>query len=196
MVIGTGLGAALLAGCSSGGTNQGTGTSTSTTAVRHTTGTSGTRPSSTSTSPSTSAPSSSTSAPASSTTSATTVQNLAVTDTLRSQLLAAAAAANRLTPADYTGLAPGLTYYAYDPTTGTYWAGAALVPSPSSQNGQVSVQDDGSYLLFSSSGSSGPWTVHPVGATGGTGGAACPAIPATVVAVWNWTPGTCKAPGA
>jgi cytoskeletal protein RodZ len=196
MVIGSCLGAALLAGCSSGG-NQGTGTSTSTTRP-HTTGTSGAAASSTSSSSSTSSTtvaSSSTSTPGSSTTSSTAVQNLTVTDTLRSQLLAAGAAAVHLSPSDYTGLVPGLTYYAYDPSTGTYWAGAALLPSPSSQEAQVTSQDDGSYLLFTQTGG-GPWNVLDVGATGGTGGAPCPAVPAAVVAIWNWTPGTCKPQGA
>jgi hypothetical protein len=107
----------------------------------------------------------------------------------------AAAAANRLPASAYTGLAPGSAYYAYDPATATYWAGAALVPSPSSQEAQVSVQDDGGYLLFNST-AGGAWTVSDVGMTGGEEGAPCPPVPAAIVAVWNWTPGTCRPPGS
>jgi len=105
-----------------------------------------------------------------------------------------AAAMNNVPVSGYTGLAPGQTYYAYDPATATYWAGAALVPSAASTPAQVSVQDDGSYILFSRS-ANGAWTGHPVGATGEPG-TSCPvAIPATVVALWGWPAGSCKPPG-
>jgi hypothetical protein len=49
---------------------------------------------------------------------------------------------------DYTGLAPGTTYYAFDPVTNTYYAAAGLVPSPHSLKAQVGAQDDGGYNLF------------------------------------------------
>ena len=96
-------------------------------------------------------------------------QNLTVTDQLRSELVAAFAAAHTLTASDYTGLQPGTTYYAYDPSTMTYWAGASVVPSSSSVNAQVSTQDDGSYAIFSQIGAGGTWKVSDVGATGEQG---------------------------
>jgi hypothetical protein len=37
-----------------------------------------------------------------------------------------------------------MTYYANDPDTMTYWAGAHLMPRPTSERAQVSVQDAGS----------------------------------------------------
>ncbi len=175
-----------LAACSSGPARPSSATTTG--VPRSTT--------STTTASTTSAPSTTTTTtgPGASTTTAATAQNLAVTAGLRTQLLAVAAAMNNVPVSGYTGLAPGETYYAYDPTTATYWAGAALVPSSSSTPAQVSVQDDGSYILFSRSGT-GPWTAQSVGATG-EGGTTCPvAIPPSVVALWGWPAGTCKPPG-
>src|SRR3984893_5070661 len=52
--------------------------------------------------------------------------NVAVTDAIRAQLVAAAAGLNSIPVAEYTGLTPGLTYYALDTQTNTYWAGAKL----------------------------------------------------------------------
>jgi len=121
-------------------------------------------------------------------------QNLVVTSALRTQLVQAGAASNNVPAADYIGLAPGSTYYAYDPATGTYWAGARLVPTSSSIKAQVSVQDDGGYLLFTKP-SGGTWKVYPVGMTG-VGGAACPVtVPAAVLTLWGWKSGSCR-PGA
>jgi len=71
-----------------------------------------------------------------------------VTAEIKSQLLQAGAALNSLPASAFTGLMSGLTYYAYDSATATYWAGAKLVPSSSSLRAQVSVQDNGSYVLF------------------------------------------------
>jgi hypothetical protein len=129
----------------------------------------------------------------SSTNTAPITTNLPVSDGLRSQLVQAGASLNGLPASAYTDLVPGTTYYAFDPDTSSYWAGAALVPSPSSIQAQVSVQDDGSYVLFSRS-SGGTWTAEPVGLTG-TAGTKCPVtVPAPVLAVWNWAPGTCRPP--
>jgi len=124
-------------------------------------------------------------------TTSTAVQNLHVTQALRAELLQAGAASHNLPASDYTGLAPGRTYYAYDPATSTYWAGAALVPSTSSTPAQVSVQDDGAYLLFTRP-PGGSWTVYSVGMTL-IPGAKCPvAVPPAVLSVWGWAPGTCR----
>jgi|SRR5271166_517125 len=128
------------------------------------------------------------------TTAPATAQNLTVTSSLRAQLLAVAAAMNNVPVSGYTGLAPTETYYAYDPATSTYWAGAALVPSSSSTPAQVSVQDDGSYVVFSRS-AAGAWAGHPVGATGEPGSTCPVAIPPAVVALWGWPAGTCKPQG-
>jgi hypothetical protein len=92
------------------------------------------------------------------------------------------------------GLTPGLTYYALDPATSTYWAGAQLKPSSSSLRAQVSVQDDGAYDVFHRS-ASGSWIATPVGASGPDATCAT-AVPASVLAVWGWAPGTCRAPSA
>ena len=45
--------------------------------------------------------------------------NLRVTDEVRTQLLQAGASLKGLPASDFTGLAPGKTYYAYDPDTAT-----------------------------------------------------------------------------
>ncbi len=173
-------GGALLAACSGSGSGS---VGTTTTAA------------STSTAPTTT-----TSAAGSSSTSATTTtaqgtgtQNLVVTDTLRTQLVQAGAALNSLAPSDYTGLVAGTTYYAYDAATATYWAAAGLVPSEASQQAQVSVQDDGAYLLFQRT-ATGSWKAQSDG-LGGVGGTPCPSdLPGAVVAVWGWAPGTCRPP--
>ena len=125
--------------------------------------------------------------------------NVAVTDQVRSQLLAAGAATNGIPVAQYSGLAPGLTYEALDRSTGTYWAGARLVPAPSSDpsnptRAQVASQDDGSYYIFRG-GPGGTWTAYAAGASGPQ--TPCPVtVPATVVAVWGWPAGSCRPPGA
>lgn len=115
-----------------------------------------------------------------------------MTNQVRSELVAAGAALNSLPPSDYTGLAPGETYYAYDASTGTYWAGAALIPSPSSTPAQVSAQDDGAYLLFDRP-ADGPWKAFAVGLAGTPDGSTCPiAVPAGILQLWNWPPGSCR----
>ena len=115
-----------------------------------------------------------------------------MTDDVRSQLLRAGAAEHNLPATDYTGLALGLTYYAFDPATGTYWAGARLVPSPSSLQAQVSAQDDGAYDIFMKP-ANGTWKAEE-GGLGGIGGTPCVVIPPSVLAVWHWAPGTCRPP--
>jgi hypothetical protein len=57
----------------------------------------------------------------------------------------------------------------------------------------VSVQDDGSYLVFERP-ASGSWSVHDVGEAG-VGGSKCPiAVPATILTVWAWKAGACRPP--
>lgn len=118
--------------------------------------------------------------------------NLAVTDALRAELVAAASQGAKA--GFYTGLVPGTTYYAYDGATGTYWVGAGLVPSPTSLAAQVSTQDDGSYLIFAR-GSSPPWQIFTVGLSGVARERCSVPIPADVLQVWGWAAGTCRPPG-
>src|ERR1035437_1957546 len=92
-------------------------------------------------------------------------QSLVVTSEIKSQLLQAGAALNSLPASAFDGLMSGLTYYAYDPATATYWAGAKLVPSSSSLGAQVSVQDNGSYVLFHRPAGKA-WTAQDVGLAG------------------------------
>ncbi len=138
------------------------------------------------------APTSPTTTSATTTTAVPATSNLVVTDDIRSELVAAGAALNSLPPSAYTGLRPGETYYAYDSTTGTYWAGAGLVPSSSSTPAQVSVQDDGAYLLFDRP-QNGSWKAIDVGLAGTPDGTACPVtVPAAILRLWNWAPGSCR----
>jgi hypothetical protein len=115
--------------------------------------------------------------------------NLPVTDAVRAQLLNAGAALKGLPASDFTGLAPGSTYYAYDPNTGTYWAGAHLAPSPTSYEAQVSDQDSGTYTLFQQP-KGGSWTAFR---DGGSGNSGCPApLPAEILGLWHWNPDICR----
>ncbi len=123
-------------------------------------------------------------------TTASGVQNLVVTNAIRSQLLAAGAALHQLPVSDYTGLVKGETYYALDPATRDHWAGAALVAAKSSQKAQIGNQDDGAYLVFRRTGS-GPWKAWDAGIPGNSNFRCAVTPPAGVLGVWNWAPGTC-----
>jgi len=114
-----------------------------------------------------------------------------VTAEIRSQLLQAGAALNHLPASVFTGLVSGLTYYAYDPATATYWAGAGLVPSSSSLPAQVSVTDGGSYVLFRRPAGKA-WTAMDVGLAGVTGTTCTVSVPAPVLTAWNWPARSCR----
>lgn len=122
--------------------------------------------------------------------SAGPVRNLVATDRFRRRLLAAGAALNDLPATDYTGLSRGLTYYAYDPATHTYWAGAALDAKPTATRALIAGQDAGSYLLFWRR-QGDPWRA---GTDGGPIGTAC-ALPPAVGRVWGWGTHGCRPPG-
>ena len=128
--------------------------------------------------------------------SASGTRNLPVTSAVRAELLKAGAAAHMLPATDFTGLAKGLTYYAYDPADGLYWAGARLVPSPSSQRAQVSVQDDGAYDVYTKT-PGGAWTAYHDG-LGTVPGTVCAiVVPMAVRTVWAWSLSTpCGGPPA
>jgi hypothetical protein len=136
--------------------------------------------------------------PSTKTTNAAPAVNMPITDQIRSQLVAAGAALNNIPVAQYSGLAPGLTYYAFDTSSHTYWAGARLVPAPSSDpsnptRAQVASQDDGSYYVFTQP-QGGSWTAHAAGNVGPS--TPCPvAVPASVLAVWGWPSGSCRPAG-
>lgn len=119
------------------------------------------------------------------------VRGLAVTATVRAQLLRAAARSKGGLPAaDFKGLEPGQTYYALDQGTGTYWAGAALVPGDDSRAAEASVQDNGSYDVFERA-PGGSWHAFEVGLAG-VGGTACPVrLPPAVLEAWGWPDGSC-----
>jgi hypothetical protein len=126
--------------------------------------------------------------------SATGAQNLVLTDAIRAQLVAAAAKLNSLPASAYVGLVHGESYYGFDPTTNTYWAGGALDPSPSSQQAQVSVQDDGGYYIFQEP-AGGSWTASSEGMAGIAGAVCSVHIPPALVALWHWSAGACHPTG-
>ncbi len=163
MVAGLITGTLALAGCSSSPSSPGSATNQNTTV------------------PSTSS--------ATATTVPKVVTNLLVTSALRTQLIALAGASDNL-PVDDVVMEPGLTYYAYDPTTSTYWAGAAFEPTSNAPN-QAAFQDAGAYFLFRRTATTS-WKAL----TAGLAGSPCPDIPAAVVAIWNWTAGTCSPPAS
>jgi hypothetical protein len=121
-------------------------------------------------------------------------ENLALTDPVRAQLLAAAAKLNGLPASAYLGLVQGESYYGFDPATSTYWAGGALDPSPSSQRAQVSVQDDGGYYIFEEP-AGGSWTASSEGMAGIEGATCSVHIPPALVALWRWPAGACHPVG-
>ena len=114
--------------------------------------------------------------------------NLTVTDTVRTQLIEAGAAHKGLPVSDFVGLRPGLTYYAYDPDTATYWAGARMAPSPI-RGLVIADQDAGTYTLFQQH-QGGPWKAYSDGVARDPG---CPApLPPTIVAMWGWDAKWCR----
>jgi hypothetical protein len=132
---------------------------------------------------------SSSSPPATSSTTTTvsqTTKDLPITTAVVNALLAAGAASHTLPVSDYTGLTKGLTYYAYDPTDGLYWAGAQLVPSTKSMAAEVGAQDDGAYDLFTMP-AGGTWKAFNDGLGTATGTNCAIVTPASVRLVWGWS---------
>jgi hypothetical protein len=117
------------------------------------------------------------------------VQNLVATPAVKAALLAAGAKMHHLPASDYTGLVKGKTYYAYDPSTKTHWAGASLIAKPGDMQAEVGNQDDGAYLVFKQP-AGGAWTAYPAGVTGAD--AKCMVTPpAPVDAIWGWAAASC-----
>lgn len=118
------------------------------------------------------------------------VRNLPVTAAVRRQLVAAFAKKNHLPTRDYTGLAPGLTYYGYDRGAKTYWAAGRPEPRKGSLRAQVSLQDEGGYSLFWRPAGEG-WQIEMVGETGPYQ-RGCSWMPPSLDAAWGWQPGGCR----
>jgi hypothetical protein len=87
---------------------------------------------------------------------------------VRGELTAAYAAYMHFNPANIAGTAPRSVYYAYDATTGTYWAMASFQPTKAALRSKpgspafnmlVNMQDGGSTGLFTRA-SGGPWLVQ------------------------------------
>jgi len=113
-------------------------------------------------------------------------KNLIVTPAVRASLLNAGAAYHQLPVKDYLGLTKGMTYYAFDVTTKTYYAAAGLDPSPTSLRAQVGAQDDGGYNLFVRAQGATTWKIYDDG-LGASEDAKCPiTIPPAVRKVWDW----------
>jgi hypothetical protein len=170
--------AAALAGCSSSSSSGGSAAPAPTVTV-------------TQTEVATSAP---TPTPTPSATPTTGAADLFLTPAIRAALIHAQAQVEKLPDSAYTGLAKGTAYYAFDRDTGTYWAAGSLIPSKHSMRAQVSVQDEGGYLLFEMKAGSA-WTVYNVGLEGEPDATACPVRPPIdVLAVWHWKPNSCNPP--
>lgn len=123
----------------------------------------------------------------------TRAKNLVVTPAVRRSLFVALAAFHQLPTKDYVRLAPGMTFYALDVTSKTYYAASGIVPSPKSLQAQVGAQDDGGYQLLTRAQGAKTWTIYDDG-FGGANGSKCPiVIPAAVLAVWAW-PRKCSPP--
>jgi hypothetical protein len=114
-------------------------------------------------------------------------RNLVANAAVKSALTAAYVAHSGL-PADQVGgTAPGSVYYAYVPSTGTYWAIANFVPSSTaSMQTKVSMQDDGCCGVFTQSSAAASWTF-----VSGYLGLPCPGeVPVDVMSVWNLQTGS------
>jgi hypothetical protein len=123
--------------------------------------------------------------------------NLTVPDDVRAQLVQAGAVLTGRPAAEFTGLQPGETYYAYDPNSDTYWAAAAL-SGPKTFDAGVMLQDANSYMMFRKSGQVGAWVPFRVGY--GPGALMPPdgdcQLPPAIHDLWQWPTGKCYPPSA
>lgn len=122
--------------------------------------------------------------------------DLVLTPQIREQLIDAKAREVHVKSSAFTSLYKGTAYYAIDNMTGTYWAGASVVPSRHNLRAQVSSQDEGGYNVFELR-PGGAWQTFDVGLDGPDAreGAQCPVkVPADVLKVWHWAPNTCDPP--
>ena len=121
-------------------------------------------------------------------------QNLVATAADKSALTAAFVTYKKVPAQDIAGTAPGTVYYAYVPSTGTYWALASFLPtSTASQQTEVGLQDGGGMGIFTKH-AGGTWTMVATGSF-----PFCPSqtvIPSAVRTVWGLSDsGSCSAQG-
>jgi hypothetical protein len=121
-------------------------------------------------------------------------QNLVATDADKADLLTAFVAYTNLPAIELAGTEPGSVFFAYLPSTNTYWAFARFLPTTSaSQSTDVGLQDGANTGIFSQP-AGGTWTM--------LAHASVPpcysetVLPASVQALWGFTdsPG-CSLPG-
>lgn len=182
-VVAVGLG---VAACGSGApaalNTSGGASSTRSSSTSHPT----TAPSSASSSTTATSTSTSTSTTATSTTTTSTApgpENLVVSTTDKQLLTAAFVDYTHLPAQDIAGTAPGSVYFAFDPTTDTYWALASFSPTPSaSQHTQIALQDGGNMGIFSRRPASA-WQMLSTGSVPFC--VSQTAFPPGVVAVWG-----------
>jgi hypothetical protein len=111
-------------------------------------------------------------------------QNLVATAAIKSALTAVYVAHSGLPAAEVAGTAPNSVYYAFVPSTNTYWAISGFVPAANaSLNTQVAMQDDGCCGIFNMT-SGGAWTF----VSGYLGEPCGGQIPAALEELWNLTP--------
>jgi hypothetical protein len=120
--------------------------------------------------------------------------NLPVTDAVRAELVQAGAVLTGRPAAEFGGLRPGLTYYAYDPASGMHWAAAALT-APTTFDASIQLQDQNSYLMFAQAGTPGATWIPTAAGFGPipAGQASCP-VPQSVRNLWAWPAGACYPP--
>lgn len=170
-VVALAVGALVFAGCSSNG-NASSSSTTSSSSPPTTTSTGGSTHGSSTTS----------------TVASGGPQNLVASASVKNALQAAYVAHSGLPADEIAGTAPSSVYYAYDPSTKTYWAIAAFVPTKhASDNTEVAMQDEGCCGVFTRP-AGGAWTYMA-----GYLGVPCPGqIPATMQALWRLaTPPDC-----
>jgi hypothetical protein len=128
--------------------------------------------------------------PVSSTTfPSTTAQNLPATDQLRSDLLTAFVAFKQLPASYFTGPNPGTLFYAYVPSTESYWALAHFSLTASATSAaQIGMQDGGDIGIFTRQANE-PWKVM-----GGGIPFPCPGeLPVEAMNLWGLVPaGSCQ----
>jgi hypothetical protein len=136
-------------------------------------------------------PATASAAPSSTVATSSEPANLVASATVQQDLLAAfiafrSNAANTpgfapIAPSAVAGISPGALYYAYDPSTDSYWAVAtfAATAAASQSMAYVGFQDGGDEAVFTKS-ASGSWLVESVGLclTG---------LPVGVATIWGLT---------
>jgi len=111
------------------------------------------------------------------------VENLVASAAVKSQLLAAFAAAKDVPVSDVAGSDPGSVYYAYDPATQTYWAKATYAPASTDPQSVADAFQDGTSNGFFKESGSGPWQAE-IGGEPVTCGV-LKFFPQSVLVVWS-----------